>query len=391
VRPDPALLRPLLRILAALLVAGCAPPSYGRGGAESLLYVANAADGTVTRLDGRSGRPAGPPLPGGPAPSRLVVGAEGRLLLLPAGSAANGTLTHVGPRGDRPVVRTIALEAGARPLHLAADGGRYAAAAYVVGGAPDRLGVPAGPCRLALVDLLHGTVAGVHRPCAPGEEVTGLALVTDSAGTVAYLALWRRGAGRLVAVDAAGGAVLAARPMARPTDLPSGLVLAPAPGGAGPRLYAVVEALDPDETRPEAAAGRWASALSWRLLGLHPTTLAVESDFPLPGPAPWLAVAPDGRDAYALGAGSRLFGTPLQRIDLDSGAATVLGRVPGLGVGGLAVTRERLYVPDTEADRLWVADRNGRPLGHVPTGRRPLGIAVGPGSGAAVGAPVFAP
>jgi hypothetical protein len=192
-----------------------------------------------------------------------------------------------------------------------------------------------------------------------------------------------------VALDAAGGAVVAVRPMSSPIDLPSGLVLAPARGGAGQRLYAVVEMLDPDDSRPEAAAGRWASAYHWRLLGLHPATLVPESDVPLPGPARWLAVAPEGRDAYALGAGDRLAGTALHRVDLDTGAAAVLGRAPGLGVAGLAVTRDRLFVPDTEADRLWVADRSGRPLGPIATGRRPLGITVGPG--AAAGAPVVAP
>src|SRR5262245_39002285 len=380
-RPPPAGL--LVTSAAALLLAlgaGCAPPAppAGAGGAQPAVYVANAGAGTVTEHDGGSGRRVGPPRPAGPAPARLAAGAGGRVLVVPSGGAPTGALTLVVPHWGGAAARPITLEAGAQPLHLAADGGRYAAVAYVVaGGWPGGGGVAPGPCRLAVVDLVRAAVVGAHAVCAPGEAATGLALAAGDAGPVAYLGLWRRGAGRVVAL-AADGAVLAAHPLTDPTDTPEDVALGPAPDGAGPRLYVVAEALDPDETRPEAAAGRWASALRWRLLGLHPTTLALERDVPLPGPARGLAVAPDGRDAYALGAADLQAGAALQRIDLVRGVAAVVGRAPGLGVAGPAVTRDRLYVPDTFADRLWVADRAGRPLGTVPAGRRPLGIATGP-------------
>jgi hypothetical protein len=197
---------------------------------------------------------------------------------------------------------------------------------------------------------------------------------------VAYLALWdaRAAAGRVVAVDAGSGAVLGAQDV---RGVPGDVAVAPAPGGAGVRLYCVVAApAAGGAAGPDADGARSSPDRSWRLLGLHAVTLEPESEVTLPWPAHGLAVAPDGRDAYAYaGPGSLLWGSVLLRVDLVAGAAAPLGPVPGSGIGGLAVTADRVYVPDSGGDTVWVADRRGRPLPALPTGRRPLAVAAGAG------------
>ena len=65
-------------------------------------------------------------------------------------------------------------------------------------------------------------------------------------------------------------------------------------------------------------------------------------------------------------------------IDLVAGTAAPATSAPGFGVGGLAVTADRLYATDPFNDRIWTADRAGRPRGFLPAGRRPTGIAAGP-------------
>ena len=196
-----------------------------------------------------------------------------------------------------------------------------------------------------------------------------------------YLGLWRSGGpgrggrGRILALDAASGAIQAAAPL---DGAPGDLGVGPAPDRPGPRLYVAVATLEPEDDAAPDDTSRFGQARGWRLLGLDAATLAQERDHPLAGPPVWLTVAPDGRDAYALvrdGSGSAA--GRLQRIDLTTGAASLLGRAPGLGLAGLAVTADRLYVPDTFGDRLWIADRGGRPLGEIAVGRRPAAIALG--------------
>jgi DNA-binding beta-propeller fold protein YncE len=356
------------------------------------VYVANGLDGTVSRLDARSGRPAGPPLPAGPTPWRVVVGGDGSLLVLSAGAPGPDALTHVVRRGDRWAARPLPLEAGGYPLHLASAGGRYAVVAYVVrAAAAAGRSAAASPCRLALIDFRRGAVVRAAAACAPGEQVTGLAAGTDEGGPLAYLGLWSAGraAGRIVALDAARGGVVAAYPLAgRPggpggPEMPGALALAPAPDGTGRRLYVLAATLDPAASPTGDLTARIAGAEAWSLLGLHPTTLMPESERPLPRATVWLTVAPDGRDAYVSDAAGAM--TPdarLHRVDLASGAAATIGGPPGLGAAGLAVTADRLYIPDTAGDRLLVTDRAGRPVTSVPVGRRPLGVALDPaGSG----------
>ncbi|HVG96146.1 MAG TPA: hypothetical protein VNK05_04570, partial [Chloroflexota bacterium] len=244
-------------------------------------------------------------------------------------------------------------------------------------------GAAAGSCRLAIVDLSRSAVAGAHAACAPGEQPTGLALGTNpGAGTVAFLGLWRPAAvgapetARLVALDARDGRLRGAH--ALDAGAATGpLALAADPGGRR-RLYAVGAALDSTPRPLDDFGQRFAEATDWRLLEFHPDGLAPAGEYALRYGAAGLTVPPDGREAYAVGRGGP-GGTLLQRIDLTTGAVAVLGLMPGGTAAGAAVVvaHNRLYLPDTWGDRLWVVDRAGRPLGTVSTGRRPLGLAVG--------------
>jgi hypothetical protein len=241
---------------------------------------------------------------------------------------------------------------------------------------------------VALIDVLQGAVVGTMPACASGELVTGLAMGTDEAGTLTYLALWGTAgvhSGRVVALDVARGLVVATHQLIglpeapEAPEAPGALALAPAPDGTGHRLYGVTAALDPSGPPTSDLAAQSTAGLAWRLLGLNPATLAPETEHPLLRAAYWLTVSPDGREAYAFDApGGWPSGSRLQRVNLAAGTVTSLGRMPGLGVAGLAVTADRLYIADTISDRLLVADRAGRPGATLPVGRRPLGVAVGP-------------
>src|SRR5438093_13474953 len=82
-------------------VMGCARPSKTAASplTPPLLYVANGLDNTISRLDARTGRALGEPLPAGPAPWRLVTGPAGRALVVSAGPGSGGALTYVAPLG----------------------------------------------------------------------------------------------------------------------------------------------------------------------------------------------------------------------------------------------------------------------------------------------------
>jgi hypothetical protein len=65
------------------------------------------------------------------------------------------------------------------------------------------------------------------------------------------------------------------------------------------------------------------------------------------------------------------------QLDLPSGAAGPWLTLPARG-RGFAVTSERVYVVDSDHDRLWaVHRRTGRIEQTVPVGRRPVSIALG--------------
>ena len=131
------------------------------------------------------------------------------------------------------------------------------------------------------------------------------------------------------------------------------VALGPAPGGLGRRLYAVERRAGPEDEAAGPPRGR--------VLGLHPTTLEVESARPLDGGPQRLAVAPDGEAAYALTDGT------LTRLGLAGGPdrSVVL---PGRGLA-LAVTRDRVYVSSAYGPELWAfRRRDGRLVATLPVG-----------------------
>jgi hypothetical protein len=204
-------------------------------------------------------------------------------------------------------------------------------------------------------------------------------------GPLAYLGLWRRpgaaggpdpsGSGLLLAVDAAAGVARDAAVLPGPPGL---LVIAPALGGVGRRLY-VVEGTGGAERLDPANAPDYLLAERWRLVALHPATLAPEGEYPL-GEAPRaLAVTPDGDQAYALAGPVRL-GHPstVLHLDLRTGSVRRLLTVPGSGVGGLALAGGSLFVPDPEGGAVSVVDpRRATVVRTTRVGGAPLAIAAG--------------
>jgi DNA-binding beta-propeller fold protein YncE len=361
-------------VLAGFLLAGCATPAGGSAGgaAGGRLFVVDAGTDTVLRIDTRTGRAAGGPLPGGPAPRQVVPGADGRVLVLPAPTSRFEALTVVAPAGRGWATRPLPVEPGA--VAAAGDGGRYAALAYSTA-----TGHEAPACRLALLDLVLGEVVGTHRVCGPGESVRDVALGGATGTPVAYLSLWgwpthapgggapgevASGRGRVVALAAETGAVLAAHETA---GHPGRLLLGPAPGGAGRRVY-FLEATPPPPDDPQA----------WRLVALDAATLVPERAYPFPAQPLWPALAPDGGHAYALtdqGGGS---GRRVVALDLTTGAVSRLLTLPGAGLG-LVADADALYVLDPDGGGLWVIDRRrGRLRRTTAVGRLPVALALGP-------------
>jgi DNA-binding beta-propeller fold protein YncE len=358
-------------LLLVLLLAGCAAPlrSATGGAAGGRLYVVDAGTGTLLRIDTRTGRPAGGPLPGGPAPRQAVAGPDGRVLVLPSPTSRFEALTLVVPAGRGWATRPLPVEPGARAVAASGDGGRYAALAYSTA-----TGSEAPGCRLALLDLVTVAVVGTHRVCGPGESVRDVALDAGPGGPVAYLALWglptrapgggASGRGRVVALAAETGAVLAAHDTA---GHPERLLLGPEPGGGGRRAYFLeTTPLPPDD--PQA----------WRLVALGAATLAPEGAYPFPAQPLWPALAPDGGHAYALtdhGGGS---GRLVVVLDLTTGAVSRMLTLPG-GSLGLVADAEALYVLDPAGGGLRVVDRrSGRLRGTTAAGRTPVALALGP-------------
>jgi hypothetical protein len=359
----------LVVVLVLALVAGCAPPDRTGGAHPAPLYVLNVLDGTVSRLDPARDRVVGPPLPAGPASAAIVPAADGGLLALAFPTAARRGVTRVRRAGADWTAQPVPLGAPVRQALLAGEGGRAAVAYHL----PDV--AQAARCRLVLLDRDGGAAERTHAVCAAWQMVNGLALEAGPGGAVAYLAirdLRAEPAGRLVAVggrvvalDARSGATLAVAPVACEAGH---LFLAPSPVEPGRRLYCLVA--------PAAAPGaeREGTALGGRrLLGLDPTTLAVESEHVLESWPRRLVVAPAGGHAYALDPE----GTRVRHLDLATGVERPLATLPGEAFD-LAVAGDRLYVPDPFGDHVWVLDRHGgRLLTRVPVGRHPMTITAG--------------
>jgi len=112
-------------------VAGCGPALTGTPGAPGgpVLYVANAGDGTLTRIDATAGRVIGRAVPGGAAPWLLAVGPGGEVLAQSTTTGAEARLTFLASATEGRRARPLALEPGAR-RPLLAGGGRAAAGAW---------------------------------------------------------------------------------------------------------------------------------------------------------------------------------------------------------------------------------------------------------------------
>jgi hypothetical protein len=278
-------------------------------------------------------------------------------------------LTHATPAGGGWTARPLGLAAPAGDAPLAGDGGRYVAVTYPLGPGPS-----APPrCQLVLVDLATAARAPLGAGCAPDEGVSGVALGGGPTGPIVYLGVVGPAApegtrgdrrGRIVAIEGATGATRAVAPLA---GAPSNLILAPAPPPApagASRLYAVETLSRPEDESPGPYRGR--------LVGFDPLTLAPEGELPLPAPPGRVALAPDGEAAYALVA----FGTVLLRLDPAAGTVTRLAELPGRAIT-LAVTRDRIYVPNPYGNEVWALDRrSGRLTRTIPVGRSPMGIAL---------------
>ena len=64
-------------------------------------------------------------------------------------------------------------------------------------------------------------------------------------------------------------------------------------------------------------------------------------------------------------------------VDLAGGGPRPLAAVPGPGLGGLAVSGERVYVPQPDAAVVWAIERRrGTRLEAIPVGRAPIAVAV---------------
>ena len=377
-----ALVGGVLAVLWGLAVAGCAPAVGGTGTGAPVLYVGNARDGTLTRIDAASGHVLGPPLPGGVAPWHLAAGPDGEVLAQPAATGADARLTFIAPATEGWRARPLALEPGARDP-LLAGGGYAAAVAYQAPGAA--AGVAR--CRVAGIDLQRGHLAPPRDVCAGRDSVVALAAGSD--GTLVYLALWRRPdpaqpcdeptGSRVVALRPDTGALVATAPL---EGVPGPLLLAPGPGGVGQRLYAAEALPGPELTLPGEAAGecawagygkRFEGAGAWRVRGLDAATLTPEGEHAVPYPPRALAATPDGGDAFVLAGRATIL-----RLAPAGGRVVPFATLPDAAVG-LAATDDQVFTLDVFGDRVWGLDRaRGRGLRTIPTGRSPLGLALAP-------------
>jgi DNA-binding beta-propeller fold protein YncE len=123
-----------------------------------------------------------------------------------------------------------------------------------------------------------------------------------------------------------------------------------------------------------------AAAARWQVLEFDSETLAPAAVYALPARPYALEVAPDGGAAYVL-TGGTVAGAraSLVHLDLRSGASHTLSEFPGRAAG-LAVDPEHAYVPHLDGHAVWVVDRHhGRLIRTIPTGSRPVAVALASG------------
>jgi hypothetical protein len=144
--------------------------------------------------------------------------------------------------------------------------------------------------------------------------------------------------------------------------VPALVALGPAPGRPDRRLYAVERLSSPEDEPPAPVRAR--------LLGLHPTTLEVESARPLDFVPTRLAVAPDGEVAYAL------HDHTLTRLGPAGGPDRSVA-LPERGLA-LAVGRERVYVSSASGREVWAfRRRDGRLVATLRVGQVPTDLLLG--------------
>ena len=362
--------RSAVAILLAMMLAGCSVPGRDAASAGLLLYVANAADSTITQMDGASGSATVVPLPAGSTPEQVALGPNGSVLVLSHAATHAAKVFTISPSRGRWTARSVPVEVdGARQMLLAGDGGPMAAVAYHVP-AGDENGISL-VCHLALVDVLTGSVRRTESVCRRGELVKALAVESSPSATTVYVGIMKlapniasSGAvvnGRVVAIDARSGAVVATAPLA---GAPAHVVLAGSSASPGRWLYVVEAAPGPDG---DYAVGGW-----WRLLALDPVMLDMQREIALPYLPTGFVVAPGGDRAYAL--------TPpddtLRQVNLATGAESVLAKLPGAGLG-LAIAGDRVYVTSPYGSEVWAVDRRrGQVVRTIHVGAHPVAMVV---------------
>ena len=183
-------------------------------------------------------------------------------------------------------------------------------------------------------------------------------------------------------MHAATGAVLGAAPLA---GAPAHLLVARVAGRDGQedahqprrRLYAVLQRPGPGRADDREAQ---LAPEAWELLALDPATLVAQRTHPLDDRLTALAGSPDGQHLYALtqhlAVSPGVAVTRLLQLDLAGGPVRPLADVPGVALG-LAVTRERVYVPNAFGAEVWAVDRrSGRRLQTIPVGQHPTDVSL---------------
>jgi hypothetical protein len=277
--------------------------------------------------------------------------------------------------------------------------------AYVLVG--DAIGAEASS--VAVIDLESGEMERRLAVAASGERV--LALQAQPDGARLFASIWRRpardargtlipGAGRLVALDAGTGRVLAQ------ANAPEGLamlhfaVAAPPSGGSGAAASASSVSAIPAGAvaggSPTAATvyatvasglplyedDEWLGTFDRRcmIVAYDSTYLDTQQEWQLDDRPAAMAVHPAGRWAYLL-AGSvwgNSFARNLLQMDLDSGAATTWPLPYGCLALAIGPT-DKVYVADTFGDRLWRLDPgSGAGLTYIPLAGAPITIASRP-------------
>jgi hypothetical protein len=280
--------------------------------------------------------------------------------------------------------------------------------AYVLVG--DAIGAEASS--VAVIDLESGEIERRLAIAAPGERV--LALQAQPDGARLFASIWRRpahdargnlipGVGRLVALDAGTGRVLAQAAAPEGLAMLHLAVAAPPPGVGAGAVPAAAAPLSPVGTTPAApnpvaaattvyaavASGlplypddEWLGSFDRRcmIVAYDSAYLDTQQEWQLDDRPAAMVVHPDGRRAYLLAGSSwgNSFARNLAQMDFDSGAVTTWPLPYGCLALAIGPT-DKVYVADTFGDRLWRLDPDsGAGLTYIPLAGAPITIASRP-------------